>query len=139
MAKSTQKQFIDLCQEAADYYDRELVVDYKFTNVGSVSMLRRGTMEVLFDFDFNFQSGMTTFSRLPMTATQRMSADKQPDAEYFSNRDLPQVIQRVRNGLAAAKMDDEDLLTFDQAEAAGLDGTGRDGDPNFPHRKETDD
>lgn len=30
---------------------------------------------------------------------------------------------------------ESDLLDYDTAEAAGFDGTGRDGDPRFPYRK----
>ncbi len=108
MSKTTQSQFMDLLEIAAEEYDRDLIVDHSYSNMGRIAFLKKGTLEVLFDFEFSFQTtGMITFTRLPLGVAEIIAPQKPDEKSYFSNNELSTALQRVRNHLAQIRMADE--------------------------------
>ena len=106
MTESTQSQFIALLEKAAEDYDRTLVVDYEFSNIGRAAFLKRGTLTVLFDFHFAFQTGMVTFEDLPINQAEEAVGTIVTSRAYAKNSELPAVLQRIRNALARLHQED---------------------------------
>jgi hypothetical protein len=55
-----------------------------------------------------------------------------PLSQWPTNLSLTQVVEQI---MIVHDESVEAALSFDEAEAQGLDGTGRDGHLNFPHRR----